>query len=57
MFRSETFTPDPSSEGGGKEAAKAAMEWDKELKIYAENKPKGKPYKVVLNNVKFKLIL
>lgn len=39
------------------QAAKAAIEWDKELKVYAENKLKEKPYKVVLNNVKFKLIL
>jgi transposase len=39
------------------QAAKAAIEWDKELKMYAEHKLKEKPYKVVLNNVKFKLIL
>lgn len=39
------------------QAARVAIEWDKELKAYADYKRKEKPYKVVLNNVKFKLIL
>lgn len=39
------------------QAARVAIEWNKDLKLYAENKRKEKPYKVVLNNVKFKLIL
>lgn len=39
------------------QAARAAIEWNKDLKRYAEVKRKVKPYKVVLNNVKFKLIL
>ena len=39
------------------QAARVAIEWNKDLKLYAENKRKDKPYKVVLNNVKFKLIL
>lgn len=39
------------------QAARAAIEWNKDLKQYAESKMKTKPYKVVLNNVKFKLIL
>lgn len=39
------------------QAARVAIEWDTELKSYAENKRKNKPYKVILNNVKFKLIL
>jgi transposase len=39
------------------QAAKTAIVWNKDLKQYAENKLKSKPYKVVLNNVKFKLIL
>lgn len=39
------------------QAARSAMEWDKEMKIYGENKMKTKCYKVVLNNIKFKLIL
>lgn len=39
------------------QAARVAIEWNKDLKQYAENKMKTKPYKVVLNNVKFKLIL
>ena len=33
------------------------MEWDKELRSYGENKLKTKCYKIVLNNIKFKLIL
>lgn len=39
------------------QAARIAIEWNKDLKEYATNKLKSKPYKVVLNNVKFKLIL
>lgn len=39
------------------QAARAAILWNNDLKIYAERKLKEKPYKVVLNNVKFKLIL
>jgi transposase len=39
------------------QAAKVAIVWNKDLKQYAANKIKTKPYKVVLNNVKFKLIL
>ncbi len=39
------------------QAARSAMEWDKEMKGYAENKMKTKCYKIVLNNIKFKLIL
>jgi transposase len=39
------------------QAAKSAIMWDKELNGYAENKLKTKCYKIVLNNIKFKLIL
>lgn len=39
------------------QAARVAIAWNKDLKQYAENKMKTKSYKVVLNNVKFKLIL
>src|ERR1700743_122044 len=39
------------------QAAKTAITHDVELKAYAERKLKNKPYPVVLNNVKFKLIL
>jgi transposase len=39
------------------QAAKAAVQWDREIKTYAERKLKNKHYGVVLNNVKFKLIL
>jgi len=39
------------------QAARVAIGWDKDLKAYAQNKLIEKPYKVVLNNVKFKLIL
>lgn len=39
------------------QAAKTAIKHDSELKEYAERKLKNKPYPVVLNNVKFKLIL
>lgn len=38
-------------------AARSAMEWDEELKAYAQRKLEHKHYKIVLNNVKFKLIL
>jgi transposase len=39
------------------QAAKAAITWNNDMKVYAERKLKEKPYRVVLNNVKFKLIL
>ncbi|MGF7077012.1 IS110 family transposase [Mucilaginibacter sp. 3215] len=39
------------------QAAKVAIAYDPEIKSYAERKLKTKNYKVVLNNVKFKLIL
>lgn len=39
------------------QAAKTAISHDPELKAYAERKLKSKPYPLVLNNVKFKLIL
>lgn len=39
------------------QAARSAITWDKELNAYAVNKMKTKCYKIVLNNVKFKLIL
>jgi transposase len=39
------------------QAARSAMVWDKELNSYAERKMKTKCYKIVLNNIKFKLIL
>lgn len=39
------------------QAARSAMEWDKEMNAYAEKKMKTKCYKIVLNNIKFKLIL
>jgi transposase len=39
------------------QAAKAAITWDKELAQYASRKLQSKPYPLVLNNVKFKLIL
>jgi len=40
------------------QAAKAAMTYDEETILYAERlKGKGKHYKVILNNIKFKLIL
>lgn len=39
------------------QAAKAAIKWDKELAQYAARKLESKPYGIVLNNVKFKLIL
>lgn len=43
---------------GLNQAAKAAMTYDEETKLYAQRlQAKGKPYKVILNNIKFKLIL
>lgn len=39
------------------QAAKCALAWDKEMRTYGENKMKTKCYKIVLNNIKFKLIL
>lgn len=39
------------------QAAKTAITWDKDLSEYADRKLKNKPYALVLNNVKFKLIL
>lgn len=39
------------------QAAKAAIAHDPEIKAYAERKLQNKPYPLVLNNVKFKLIL
>ena len=39
------------------QAARSAMEWDKEMNAYAERKMETKCYKIVLNNIKFKLIL
>ncbi len=39
------------------QAAKTAMIWDKEIAEYATRKRLTKPYRLVLNNVKFKLIL
>lgn len=39
------------------QAAKAAIQWDKEMQDYADRKLKTKHYGIVLNNVKFKLIL
>jgi transposase len=39
------------------QAAKVAIGWNRDIKEYAKKKLQNKPYKVVLNNVKFKLIL
>jgi len=39
------------------QAARSAMEWDKEMRSYGEEKLKTKCYKIVFNNIKFKLIL
>jgi transposase len=39
------------------QAARSAIQWDKEMTAYAERKMETKCYKIVLNNVKFKLIL
>jgi len=39
------------------QAARSAIEWDTEMRLYAERKLKNKQYGIVVNNVKFKLIL
>ncbi len=39
------------------QAARSAVQWDAEIRSYAERKLQTKSYKLVLNNVKFKLIL
>lgn len=39
------------------QAARSALEWDPELKSYGQRKLQTKCYKIVLNNIKFKLIL
>lgn len=39
------------------QAARSAMQWDKELKTYGQRKMQTKCYNIVLNNIKFKLIL
>jgi transposase len=39
------------------QAAKSAIQWDKEMQEYANKKLLTKHYGIVLNNVKFKLIL
>ncbi len=39
------------------QAAKSAMQWDKEIREYADRKLKEKEWGTVVNNVKFKLIL
>jgi transposase len=39
------------------QAAKSAMQWDKEIREYTDRKLKEKEWGKVLNNVKFKLIL
>lgn len=39
------------------QAARSAIQWDPELREYALRKMNNKCYNVVLNNVKFKLIL
>lgn len=39
------------------QAARSAIQWDPELKDYATKKLNNKCYSIVLNNVKFKLIL
>ena len=39
------------------QAARSAIQWDKEMQEYAARKMPGKCYNIVLNNVKFKLIL
>lgn len=39
------------------QAARSAIQWDTELGLYAERKLRDKPYGVVVNNVRFKLIL
>lgn len=39
------------------QAARSALVWNKDLKEYGERLKEKKPYPVILNNVKFKLIL
>lgn len=39
------------------QAARSAIQWDKEMQEYAVKKMNSKCYNIVLNNVKFKLIL
>ena len=39
------------------QAARSALYWNKEIRSYGERKLKEKCYKIVLNNIKFKLIL
>lgn len=39
------------------QAARSAMQWDKEMSSYGQRKLQTKCYKIVLNNIKFKLIL
>ncbi|MEO6221168.1 MAG: transposase [Ginsengibacter sp.] len=39
------------------QAARSALEWDKEMRSYGERMLQKKCYKIVLNNIKFKLIL
>ncbi|MDP9229314.1 MAG: transposase [Bacteroidota bacterium] len=39
------------------QAARSALQWDKEMKSYGQKKLETKCYKIVLNNIKFKLIL
>jgi transposase len=39
------------------QAARSALQWDMEIRSYGQNKLKTKCYKIVLNNIKFKLIL
>ncbi|MEJ7736115.1 MAG: transposase [Chitinophagaceae bacterium] len=39
------------------QAARSAMQWDKEISSYGQRKLQTKCYKIVLNNIKFKLIL
>ncbi|MBA4140161.1 MAG: transposase [Segetibacter sp.] len=39
------------------QAARSAIQWDKEMREYATRKLRDKAYGIVLNNVKFKLIL
>lgn len=38
------------------QAAKSAIQWDEETKIYAQRLIEKKHYRIILNNVKFKLI-
>lgn len=39
------------------QAAKSAIQWDEEMKQYAHRLIDKKHYRIILNNVKFKLIL